>query len=76
MFPQQRYEKREPFAVRSERFLRIEIDNAKRSQEPMILYQKGIRHALCGAVMGRFLVCLVLNLQSVWPMQKQEMMSC
>jgi len=67
MFPQEGYEKREPFAVRSERFLQIEIDNARNETEKVPLYQKGIRHPLCGRGDGtifgvpciEFAICVV-----------------
>ena len=81
MFPQGGYEKREPFAVRSERFLQIEIDNSQEPNRKGATLPEGdtppfVRHCTISTAMERFLVCLVLNLQSAWPMQKQEMMLC
>ena len=64
MFPQEGYEKREPFAVRSERFLQIEIDNARNQTEKLPLYQKGMRHPLCSRANGTiFGVPCISNLQ-------------
>jgi len=41
MFPQEGYEKREPFAVRSERFRQIEIDNARNQTEKVATLPEG-----------------------------------